>query len=151
MNRNSICFGFFRFVSRNQTNFFSVCFSFSNLYRNNRNKPKKSQESKSLLGCPRTINSVRTKTNQNSTCFGCFWFVFFAKPNKIFSVCFGVLDRYWSNRNKQNLWYWELNGLYFNKFAVVLVVFCLFRLFRNTETPCFDIKAKQSKQTSCFG
>ncbi len=27
----------------------------------------------------------------------------------------------------------------------------LFRLFRNTETPCFDIKAKQPKQTSCFG
>jgi hypothetical protein len=36
------------------------------------------------------------------------------------------------------------------------LVFCLFRLFRNTETPCFDIKAKQpkqtkqTKQTSCF-
>jgi hypothetical protein len=27
------------------------------------------------------------------------------------------------------------------------LVFCLFRLFRNTETPCFDIKAKQPKQT----
>ncbi len=31
------------------------------------------------------------------------------------------------------------------------LVFWLFRLFRNTETPCFDIKAKQPKQTSCFG
>ncbi len=31
------------------------------------------------------------------------------------------------------------------------LVFCLFWLFRNTETPCFDIKAKQPKQTSCFG
>jgi hypothetical protein len=30
-------------------------------------------------------------------------------------------------------------------------VFCLFRLFQNTKTPCFDIKAKQPKQTSCFG
>jgi hypothetical protein len=26
------------------------------------------------------------------------------------------------------------------------LVFCLFRLFQNTETPCFDIKAKQPKQ-----
>ncbi len=31
------------------------------------------------------------------------------------------------------------------------LIFCLFRLFRNTKTPCFDIKAKQPKQTSCFG
>jgi hypothetical protein len=31
------------------------------------------------------------------------------------------------------------------------LVFCLFRLFRSTETPCFNIKAKQPKQTSCFG
>jgi hypothetical protein len=30
------------------------------------------------------------------------------------------------------------------------LVFCFFWLFRNTETPCFDIKAKQPKQTSCF-
>ncbi len=28
------------------------------------------------------------------------------------------------------------------------LAFSLFRLFRNTETPCFDIKAKQPKQTS---
>ncbi len=27
----------------------------------------------------------------------------------------------------------------------------MFRLYRNTETSCFDIKAKQPKQTSCFG
>jgi hypothetical protein len=31
------------------------------------------------------------------------------------------------------------------------LVFCLFRLFQNIETPCFNIKAKQPKQTSCFG
>ena len=27
------------------------------------------------------------------------------------------------------------------------LVFCLFRLIRNTEIPCFDINAKQPKQT----
>jgi uncharacterized membrane protein len=31
------------------------------------------------------------------------------------------------------------------------LVFCLIWLFRNTETPCFNIKAKQPKQMSCFG
>jgi hypothetical protein len=33
--------------------------------------------------------------------FGCFS-VCFAKPKNIFSVCFGVSDRYQNNRNKQN-------------------------------------------------
>jgi hypothetical protein len=36
-------------------------------------------------------------------------------------------------------------------FLLFQLVFCLFQLFRNTESPCFDIKAKQPKQTSCFG
>jgi hypothetical protein len=31
------------------------------------------------------------------------------------------------------------------------LVFGLFWLFQITETPCFDIKAKQPKKTSCFG
>jgi hypothetical protein len=42
--------------------------------------------------------SVRTETNRNSICFGCFS-VCFAEPKNIFSVCFGVSDRY---RNKHN-------------------------------------------------
>ncbi len=37
------------------------------------------------------------------------------------------------------------------KMLLFRLIFCLFRLFPNTETPCFDIKAKQPKQTSCFG
>ncbi len=37
------------------------------------------------------------------------------------------------------------------KLLLYWLVFCLFQLFRNTETPCFDIKAKQPKQMSCFG
>jgi hypothetical protein len=116
----------FWFVSRNQINFFSVCFGVSVRYRNNRNKPEQTEKiskkqnyitvsSKQLI-----LFSVRTKTNRNSTCFGCFSFLFFSRnQTNFFSVCFGV--------------------------------FCLFRLFRNTETLCFDIKAKQPKQTSCFG
>ncbi len=57
-----------------------------------------------VLGCPRNNQiffSVRTKTNRNSICFGCFS-VCFAKPKNIFSVCLCVSDRYRNNRNKQN-------------------------------------------------
>ncbi len=82
-------------------------------------------------------------------CFGLFWFVL---------VCFDVSDRYQNNWNKQNLWYGELKRLIFYRicccfglvFCLFRLVFCLFRLFWNTETPCFDIKAKQPKQTTCF-
>jgi hypothetical protein len=38
----------------------------------------------------------------------------------------------------------------FTNLLLFWLVFCLFRLFRNTETPCFDIKAEQPKQTSFF-
>jgi hypothetical protein len=57
-----------------------------------------------LVGCPRNKKnffSVRTEINRNSFCFGCFS-VSFAKPKNIFSVCFGLSDRYQNNRNKQN-------------------------------------------------
>ncbi len=40
---------------------------------------------------------------------------------------------------------WEIKKIY------ILTNLLLFRLFQNTETPCFDIKAKRPKQTSCFG
>jgi hypothetical protein len=102
-------------VSRNQTNIFLVCFSVLDRYRNNRNKPKKSPKNKSLFGCPRNnyFFSVQTETNRNSTCFGCFSVCFFAKPKRIFFVCFGVSDQYRNNRNKQNLWYGEIKRFIF--------------------------------------
>ncbi len=163
--------------------------------------------------------SVRTETNRNSICFGCF-LVCFVKPKKHFFRF--VSDQYRNNRNKQNFvktnWKnlqktFSIRGsskplIFFSRFnpkqpkqSVLVVfrfafsrnqtfffglfrcwepvskqpkqteimvwgikkvdnltklllfrlVFCLFRLFRNTEIPCFDIKAKQPKQTSCFG
>ncbi len=45
--------------------------------------------------------------------FRLFFGLFFAKPKILFSVCFGVSDRYRNNRNKQNLWYGELKRLIF--------------------------------------
>jgi hypothetical protein len=180
------------------------------------------------IRCPRNnqiLFSVRTETNWNSFCFGCFS-VCFAKPTNIFSVCFGVSDRYRNNWNKQNfletnrknlqktfsirgsskplilflgsnrnkpklslfrlsfgLLFRETKHFFFGLYQFVSMfrtgiettgtkrtygmgnkkvdiltklllfrfVFCLFQLFRNTKTPCFDIKAKQPKQKSCFG
>jgi hypothetical protein len=48
------------------------------------------------LGCPRNNQiffSVRTETNRNSICFGCFS-VCFAKPKNILSVSFGLIWRF---------------------------------------------------------
>ncbi len=47
------------------------------------------------------VSSKQSETNRNSICFGCFS-VCFAKQKTFFSVCFGVSDQYWNNRNKQN-------------------------------------------------
>ncbi len=110
----------FWFVSRNQIKFFSVCFGVSVRYRNNRNKPKqtekisKKQISITVSSKQLIFFSVRTKTNRNSTCFGCFSVCFFSRnQTNFFSVCFGVSDRYRNNRNKQNLWYGELKRFIF--------------------------------------
>jgi hypothetical protein len=50
--------------------------------------------------------------------------------------CFGPISK------KTELMVWGI------KKVDILTNLLLLRLFRNTETPCFDIKAKQPKQTS---
>ncbi len=125
-NRNSICFGWFSVSFAKPKKFFSVCFGVSDRYRNNQNKQnfletnrKNLQKMFSIRGSskPLFFFSVRTKTNRNSICFGCFSVCFFVKPKKLFLrfvlVCFDVLDRYRNNRNKQNLWYGKLKRLIF--------------------------------------
>jgi hypothetical protein len=162
-NRNSICFGCCSVCFAKPKNFFSVCFGVSDRYRNNRNKqnflkthrnkPKKSPKNVLYSGVLKTVNffsRFEPKQTDNLICFCCFLVCFFGKPKIFFSVCFDVLDRYQNNLNKQNFWSEELKDILTNLLQFRLV-FCLFRLFRNTETPCFDIKAKQPKQTSCFG
>ncbi len=67
-------------------------------------------------------------------------------PPKNFSVCFGVSDRY---RNNRKLMVWGIKKVYIlTNLLLFRLVFSLFRLFQNTEITCFDIKAKQPKQTS---
>jgi hypothetical protein len=81
-----------------------------------------------------------------------FRFVFFAKPNKIcFGLfrCFGMVSK---QPKQTEIIVWIIKKVYsLTNLLLFRLVFCLFWLFRNTETPCFNIEAKQPKQTSCFG
>ncbi len=122
-NRNSICFGCF-----------SVCFAkpkiiFFGLFRCFglvSKQPKQTEFKQNFLETNRKnlqkiwgsskpffFFSVRTETNRNSICFGCFSVCFFGKPKKHFSVCFDVSDQYQNNQNKQNLWHGEVKRLIF--------------------------------------
>jgi hypothetical protein len=101
----------FRFVSRNQKTFFSVCFGVSDRYQNTRNKPnfvetnrKNLQKMFSVRGSSKQLIffSVRTETSWNSICFGCFWVCFSRNQQKNFWVCYGV-SVLRNNQNKQNL------------------------------------------------
>ncbi len=81
----------FRFFSRNQKTFFSVCFGLSDRYRNNRNKQnflgtnrKNLQQTFSIRG---SLLIFFLGSNRNSICFDCFSVSFFAKPKKF---CFGL-------------------------------------------------------------
>ncbi len=119
---------FFRFVS--------VCFVVSDRYRNNRNKQKfvetnRNKTKKSPKTCslrvsskPLIFFSVRTKTNRNSICFGCFSVCFFAKPNIFFSLFrFISMSRtvIETTETKRTYGMGNKKGWYFNKFAAVSV------------------------------
>ncbi len=121
-------------MSSKQSNFvfgsnccFSVCFvkpkkTFFGLFQcgiETTETNRKSSKQRSLLGYPQN-NKFFFRFEPKPGCFSVVFF-FSRNPPKIFSVCFGVSDQYWNNQNKQNLWYGELKGLYFNKFPVVSV------------------------------
>ncbi len=139
-NRNSNYFGCFSVCfAKPKNNFFGLFRCFGPVSKQlkqtefSQNKPKQTKKiskkrSLSYRGSskPFFFFSVWTETNRNSICFGCFSVCFLAKPNQKFFfrfvlVCFVVSDRYWNNKNEQNLWYGELKGWYFNKFAAVSV------------------------------
>ncbi len=93
---------------------------------------------------------VRTETNPNSICFGCMS-VFFAKLKFILGL-FRSFGPVLQQPKQTELMVWRIKKVYIlTNLLLFRLVFCSLRLFRNTETPCFDIKAKQPKQTSCFG
>ncbi len=134
-----LCFSLFR-ETKNKKKSNSVCFSVSNLYRNNWYKQ----------------NCFETTLN-------------FLKNNKICSlsnffgwssVCFGSIDTLGieakqpkqtvSNQTKTNRKNPKFSEKYQNILSIKLfrLLFCLFRFNRNTETLCFG---KEPKQTVCFG
>ncbi len=111
-------------VSSKQSNFF---------FGSNRNKPK--------LNLFRLFFSLFRETKKHffrfvSVCFGLF-------------RCFGLVSK---QPKQTELMVWGIKKVdILTNLLLFRLVFCLFRLFRNTESPCFNIKAKQPKQTSCFG
>ncbi len=87
LNLFRLFFGLFHETQNFFFRFVSVCFGVSDRYRNNRNKPKKPLNKALYQGILKTINffSVRTETNRNSICFGCFSVSFFREtPQKNF-------------------------------------------------------------------
>jgi hypothetical protein len=116
-----------------------------------RNKQKKSPKTLSIRVFSKQLiflGSNRNKMKLNlfrffrcvrkpqQCCFGLFW-------------CFGPVSK---QPKQTKLMVWEIKKVYIlTNLLLFRLVFYLFRLFRNTETPCFDIKAKQPKQMSCFG
>ncbi len=163
-NRNSICFGCFSVCFAKPKNFFFGLFRcFGPVSKQPkqtelcRNKRKKSQKTFSIRGPQNStfFFSVPTKKNlfrlfsvcflrNQQICFGLFQFV---------SVCFGLF-RCFGLVSKQpkhtELLIWGIKGDILINLLLFRLVFCLFWLFRNTETPCFDIKAKQGKLTPCL-
>jgi hypothetical protein len=100
-------------------------------------------------------------SNQNKPkqdLFHVFRFVSWNQKLK-FSVCFGVLNLYWNNRNKQNCFDSNQNKRnnpkfsekYQNMLSIKLfwMVFCLFWFNRNIETRCSGIEF-ETTETKCF-
>jgi hypothetical protein len=107
LNLFRLFFGLFRFVSVFRTSMQTT--------ETLRILSKQTVKTFSIRGSskPLFFFSVRTETNRNSVCFGCYSVCFLAKPPNFFSVCFDVSDRYWNNWNKQDLWDGELKRLIF--------------------------------------
>ncbi len=149
LNLFRLFFGLFRETKKHFFRFVSVCFGVSDWNRNKQNflETNRKNLQKTLI-----FFSVQTETDRNSICFGYFSGCFFAKPKK----CFFDLFRYFGPVSKQpkqtELMVWGIKKVVIlTNLLLFRLVFCLFWLFRNTKTPCFDIKTKQPKQTSCFG
>ncbi len=108
---------------------------------------KISQKTLSIRGSSKQLIFflVRTETQSVSVVFQ---FLFLPNQKNVFGLfrCFRLESK------QTELMVWGIKKVdILTNLLLFRLVFCLFRLFRNTETPCFDIKAKQPKQTSCFG
>jgi hypothetical protein len=146
-------FRYFRLVSKQPNK--------QNFLKTNRNKPKKSPKHVLYKGVLETVNffsRFEPKQTETPSVLVVLGFAFWRNTKFFFSVCFDLFKCFGlvSKQPKQTeLMVWGIKkvDIFTNLllFWLVFRLFRLFRLFRNTETPCFDIKAKQPKQTSCFG
>ncbi len=155
-NRKSICFGCFSVYFVKPKNIFSVCFGVSNQYQNNRNKQnfletnrKNLQKTFSIRGSLKPLIFF-LGWNQNKPKLNLFRFAFSRTP-KFFCQFVSML---WTGIETTETKRAYSRGMkkvdILTNLLLFRLVFCFFRLFRNTESPCFDIKVKQPKQTSCF-
>ncbi len=114
-------------------------------------KPKKSPKNALYQDVSKQL--VFFGSNRNSICFCCFFGV--CGSQNFFLICFGLFRCFgWVSKQpkKTKLMVWVIKKVYILTILLLFrLVFCLFRLLQNTETPCFDIKTKQPKQTSCVG
>jgi hypothetical protein len=165
LNLFRLFFGLFRETQKHFFRFVSVGFGGSDRYRNKRNKqnfvetngnkPKKSFK-KFLLGGSRNSKFFFLGSNRIKPKLNLFllFLVCFLRNQQIFFSLFrfvSVFRTVWKQPKQTELLVWGIKGDILTHLLLFQLVFCLFRLFRNTKTPCFDIKAKQPKQTSCFG
>ncbi len=160
-NRNSICFGCFSVCFTNPKNIFLGLFRcFGPVLKQPKqtefswNKPKKSPKNFLYLAVLETVNFFsRFKPKQTKTQSVSIVFLFpFCETKKFFCGlfrCFGPVSK---QPKETDLMVWGIKKVDISTNLVLFrLVFCLFRFFRNTETPCFDINATQPKQTSSFG
>jgi hypothetical protein len=93
------------------------------------------------------LNGNKPKLNL----FGLFFGLLFRETKKFVFQFVSMFRTGIETTKKTELMVWGLKKVdILTNLLLFRLVFCLFWLFRNTETPCFDIKAKQTKQTSCF-
>ncbi len=154
----------FWFVSRNQKTFFSVCFGWFRCFgpvskqpkqtELSRNKPKKSPKNvlyQGVLENGNFFSRFELKQTATQSVSVVFWFAF-SRNHQIFLCLFRCFEPVSKRPKQTELMVWEIKKVdILTNLLLFWLVFCLFRLFRNTETPCFNIKAKQPKQTSCLG
>jgi hypothetical protein len=160
-NRNSICFGCFSICFAKPNKFFSVCFSLFRCFGPVSKQPKQTktnqknlQKQISFRVSSKQLIFFRFEPKQTETqpVSIVFRFVFSRNQTKFFCGlfrCFGLVPK---QPKQTELMVWGNKKVYIlTNMLLFQLVFCLFRSFQNTETPCFDIKAKQPKQMSCFG
>jgi hypothetical protein len=138
-NRNSICFGCFSVCFAKPKNIFFGLLRFVLVFWTSSETTEKnrifSKQTETNQKIPQKTLSIRGYSKP---------LIFFLGSNRnkpklnLFRLFFGLLFR-------------ETPKIFFRFVSVCFNVSDRYRLFRNTETPCFDIEAKQPKQTSCFG